>query len=67
MTDIKRTIGDLRGGEHDSQTARADAPPLSKDAQELIARRLREAYGSNLNEPVPDKFTKLLEQLAKKS
>lgn len=66
MIDKKRTENGESGAAPQSGGRRVEAPPLSRDAQDMIARRLREAYGANLEEPVPDKFMKLLEQLAKK-
>lgn len=38
---------------------------LSPLAQEEIGRRLRAVYGRMADEPLPDKFTKLLLELAK--
>ncbi|HRK18383.1 MAG TPA: NepR family anti-sigma factor [Hyphomicrobiaceae bacterium] len=66
MTDKKRTGSGEIGAAPNSGERRGESPPLSRDAQDMIARRLRETYGANLEEPVPDKFMKLLEQLAKK-
>ena len=37
---------------------------LSVEAQEAIARGLRNAYGALLDAPLPDKFANLLEALA---
>lgn len=67
MKDTTKRTGDDGNGADARHVPAREAPPLSKDAEDLIARRLREAYGVSLQEPVPDKFTKLLEQLAKKS
>jgi Anti-sigma factor NepR len=36
---------------------------LDGDATEAIARQLKSTYGQLLNEPVPDRFLKLLKQL----
>ena len=40
-----------------------DEPKLDPKAQELIGRQLKVLYGSILDEPVPDQFVKLLEDL----
>lgn len=48
------------------ETARAaDAPPLPAEAQDRIGRHLQQIYGQLLSEPMPDKFAKLLSDLAK--
>lgn len=44
---------------------RDDGPILSPLAQEEIGRRLRAVYGRMADEPLPDKFSKLLQELAK--
>lgn len=38
---------------------------LSREAQGRIGQHLRRVYGEILAEPLPDKFTKLLDELAK--
>jgi hypothetical protein len=38
---------------------------LSPEAQGLIGHQLRQEYKRLLSEPLPDKFTKLLQDLAK--
>ena len=43
-----------------------DDPKLDPRAQELIGRQLKVLYGSILDEPVPDQFVKLLEDLERK-
>ena len=43
-----------------------DVPKLEAKAQELIGRQLKVLYGSILDEPVPDQFVKLLEDLERK-
>lgn len=42
-----------------------DTPPLTEQAQGRIGRELRNAYREMLDEPLPDKFSKLMEDLAK--
>jgi hypothetical protein len=42
--------------------ANANLPP---EAQGLIGHQLRQEYRKLLSEPLPDKFTKLLDELAK--
>lgn len=42
------------------------APSLAPSLQGHLGRQLRAVYGELVNEPVPEKFTKLLEELAKK-
>ncbi|MEZ5856437.1 MAG: NepR family anti-sigma factor [Hyphomicrobiaceae bacterium] len=39
--------------------------PLPPEAQGRIGQKLRQVYGEMLSEPMPDKFSKLLEKLAK--
>lgn len=48
-----------------SSSAGAEAR-LTAESQGQIARQLRRAYEEMLAEPLPAKFTKLLEELAKK-
>lgn len=48
------TGGDTGGG----------APPLTPKLQGHIGRQLRAAYSQLVHEPMPDKFTKLIEELA---
>jgi hypothetical protein len=38
-------------------------PPLPMELQGQIGQRLREAYNELVNEPVPDRFVQLLQQL----
>jgi hypothetical protein len=38
---------------------------LPREARGRIGRHLRQAYGQLLSEPLPDRFSKLLEELAK--
>ncbi len=38
---------------------------LPREAQGRIGLHLRQAYGALLSEPLPDRFSKLLEELAK--
>lgn len=42
------------------------ATPLTPDLQGHIGRKLRSTYAELVNEPIPDRFTKLLEELARK-
>lgn len=39
--------------------------PLPRAASEMIGRRLRQAYETQLKEPIPDRFSALLDDLAK--
>ena len=39
--------------------------PLHKDVHDEIGRQLRKVYGGVLAEPLPEKFRKLLDELAK--
>jgi hypothetical protein len=52
---IEQPTVDTSGAEH----------PLSPIVQEEIGRRLRAVYGKLAAEPLPDKFVKLLQELAK--
>jgi hypothetical protein len=42
-----------------------DAPTLTKTAEAEIASELKRLYGQMLAEPMPDRFTGLLDQLSK--
>ena len=42
-----------------------DSPALPLEAQGRIGKQLRRVYSDILSEPMPDKFSKLLEDLAK--
>jgi hypothetical protein len=42
-------------------------PRLDSDLQAVIGQQLRAVYHEILNEPVPDRFVRLLEQLATKA
>jgi hypothetical protein len=44
----------------------AQHPRLGPDLQAMIGQQLRAVYHEILNEPVPDRFVKLLEELATK-
>ena len=52
--------------ESDNRAASEDEGQLSDEARDLIGRKLREAYSSKMNEPIPERFGRLLEALAKK-
>lgn len=57
MRAAERTLGGAGGG-----PLKADPPPeLGKE----IAKQLKQLYGRQVAEPLPDKFTILLDQLAK--
>lgn len=43
----------------------ADEPKLAPEAQEAIATQLRAVYSEMLSAPLPDRFTRLLAELAK--
>jgi Anti-sigma factor NepR len=57
--------------QRDEDSSMSDGPPragdasLSVTAQETIGRKLREVYGQLLCEPLPDRFSALLDKLAK--
>jgi Anti-sigma factor NepR len=48
-----------------AQMANLDGYALSPIVQDEIGRRLRAVYGKIAAEPLPEKFAKLLDQLAK--
>jgi hypothetical protein len=70
-------MGNDRKQSDDEMRLAANAPALSTpspgegdvvlppEAQGLIGHQLRQEYKRLLSEPLPDKFTKLLEDLAK--
>jgi hypothetical protein len=41
-----------------------NAPVLSAEIQRALGSKIRAAYGELVREPLPDKFKKLLEELA---
>lgn len=43
----------------------AETPALPREAQDQIGLKLRQIYGQLLSDPLPDKFTKLLDKLSK--
>lgn len=45
--------------------AQAKGPALPPEVQGQIGKQLRQVYGQLLSEPLPDKFSKLLDQLGK--
>ena len=46
---------------------RSAFPPLDAGVQAHIGRRLKAAYGDVLNQPVPERFRLLLEELDRKT
>ena len=52
--------------EEREELATEHPPALSPALQGHLGRQLRTLYGELVNEPIPDKFTKLLEELARK-
>lgn len=46
------------------QSRKAKGIPLTKELQEHIGGKLRAAYGQLVQEPVPERFSVLLKQLA---
>jgi len=66
----KRTTSELSANLSKGNSSTDGAPldggvELASEARDVIARQLRKAYDARLNEPVPDKFAKLLEALSK--
>ncbi|MGL4395468.1 MAG: NepR family anti-sigma factor [Hyphomicrobium sp.] len=53
-----------RSGQND-QTQPDAQPALPREVQGQIGKQLRQVYGQMLAEPLPDKFGKLLAELAK--
>ena len=49
----------------DDQERDAEKRELPPEAQDAIGRKLRAHYGELVEQPLPDKFRDLLEQLAK--
>ncbi len=52
-----------RRPEMDQILAANSADPLPAEARDALGRELRRAYAQIVNEPLPDRFAKLLEQL----
>jgi Anti-sigma factor NepR len=71
MTDKKRSLtempSDAIGDARPVTPGRVDVkgPALPPEVQGQIGKQLRQVYGQLLSEPLPDKFSKLLEQLGK--
>ncbi len=51
---------------NESDKTEKDAEPTGGEADELIAQNLRRVYDEVASEPIPDRFTKLLEKLKDK-
>jgi len=47
--------------------SREPAPPLGREARRRIGRNLRLLYGDVLHQPLPDRFTALLDSLSSQS
>jgi hypothetical protein len=56
---------DSRGDGQDNATVKDGHAVLPREAQGRIGQHLRRIYGEILAEPLPDKFSKLLNNLAK--
>jgi hypothetical protein len=60
---------DFEGTPHKQMEAETEAaidpPTLTKTAEAEIATELKRLYGQMLAEPMPDRFTGLLDQLSK--
>ena len=54
--------GSGRAGEGEQAASRAPAPAV----EQLISRQLRAIYDEVVNEPVPDRFVQLLEELERR-
>ena len=48
----------------DSKAVQLETPNLSPSLQGHLGRQLRAAYSELIDEPIPDRFSKLLEELA---
>jgi len=62
---INRAIAD--GPKRAVRERVAQQPRLDSDLQAVIGQQLRAVYHEILDEPVPDRFVRLLEQLATKA
>lgn len=49
--------------DHDGPESRRGPAPLPAPGVDAVSRRLKQGYGKILNEPVPDRFLQLLQQL----
>jgi hypothetical protein len=63
MTDIKRQSSDMLDQNEPPGDHRPT--PLPSEIQGQIGKQLRQVYGQILAEPLPDKFSLLLDQLSK--
>lgn len=66
MTSKFNSVGASAGAAEESDCQPA-AVPLPVEAQGRIGRQLQQVYGQMLSEPMPDRFTTLLQNLAKSS
>lgn len=60
----KRIAADPRAKDPEDMS---DTEPLPVELQIALGAKLRDVYGRLVQEPLPDRFTKLLEQLSKSS
>lgn len=64
--DAKRRSETALPSQHEDGAGRLAGIGLEPESQDVIARKLREAYAAKLGEEVPDKFRQLLDHLASK-
>ena len=69
MDNGKEGPDDVPDGNQENQSGavQQEAPPLPEAASDAIALKLRATYGELVNAPIPDRFSKLLDELSKAS
>jgi hypothetical protein len=65
MTDVMNNSNPPAKPRPQEARLRQSGTALPKDVQSHLGRKLRAVYGEMMQEPVPDKFLNLLDQLAK--
>ena len=67
MGDDKEGADQMSNIDHDNPSGQStpEAPPLPEAASDAIALNLRATYSQLVNAPIPDRFSKLLEELSR--
>lgn len=56
-----------KDGQLQPETEGGDGPHMRDEVRDFLGRKLRAHYQGMVEQPLPDKFTKLLAELSKKS
>lgn len=55
-----------KGGPHEPEADVEDGPEMKDEVREFLGKKLRAHYQGLVEQPLPDKFTKLLSELSKR-